>query len=472
MTHPFSKSSSRKKKRKPAPNPSSGSASGTPASSPVKHVTFAPIVTNIPAGRPRVKMPPLPTTPRPSSLVAAPKTGAPPGRMLRAPATPMPTTASAQASGPRVRMPPLPTTPRPSLQGVPKMVQRPGGMLQESSAEPMPLSPEGVPKTAEPVAVQPVRTDLFNKTRRNSVELSGFPVGPARSKLNTDANNAAMEQLYARYYQGGQRVPKPDLNAVYSLMGYGATKYGEVPVTTDEYRQFMQTPNSTINSQKVSDYNAKMAAYKRGDRPTPPTGPSTADEAVKIGDYFHVHNGRYKSPNKKGTARRIIVNVNSQKAGLKVTSGLNDLIKTDPKVAGNLSEYKIYLSQTKKSGPMKHDKLVIYYSLDPTDPDGSDTIGNKIAAKIQGSVKPEDLDPDVAPFYSNVGQGLAWAEEPKYYVGSMTSSFTTERSKIVKQVIASNAKIGSKEEFIAKVDEAMKQAGVDAASPHRHQIAQ
>jgi hypothetical protein len=47
---------------------------------------------------------------------------------------------------------------------------------------------------------------------------------------------------------------------------------------------------------------------------------------------------------------------------------------------------------------MKHDNLVIYNSLDPADPDGSDVVGNKIAAKIYRSIRPEDIDEGFAPF--------------------------------------------------------------------------
>jgi hypothetical protein len=578
MTHPLSKSSSRKKKRKSiASNPSSGSASGTPAGSSVKRVTSAPTVSRIPAAGPRVWMPNLPATPRPSSLVAAPKTVQRPGRPLRAPAEPMPLTGvpktvaapgrplrapaeltpSAQGAGPRVRMPNLPATPRSSLlvaapktvkrparplqapaealslEGAPKTVKRPARPLQ-APAEAMPLEgvpktgpvrggrlrapavtvpPEGVPKTgpvrggrlrapavtvppegipgrplrvpveptqsAEPLSVPPTRTfDLLNKTRRKSVELSarvpGSAVGAERSRKNAAANAKAMGDLYKLYYRSdGNRLPNAKVNAVYNLMGTGKTNYGKAPVTARDFRRFMETPNTTINGQKVSDYRARMRAWEAGDKSTPPpTGPKTEAESVQNGDYFHVHNGSYQRPNKKGTARRIIVNVNTQKAGLKVTAGLNALINADPKVAANLSEYKIYLSQKEISGPMKHDKLVIYYSVDPTDPDGSDTIGNRIAAKISSSIKPADIDQGFAPFYSNIAPGLAWAEEPKYYVSTMGGSFTTTRSEIIKKVIADSPVIRSKEEFIKKVNDSLNAAGVDETSPHRHQVAQ
>ena len=524
MTHPFGKLSSRKKKRKPP-----AKAQGSSASE--KQVSFAPAVSHIPVRRVAVVEPPAASAA--SSLGRVGKVVMRPDGPLRSPASSAsPSSVPKTVKGPGKPLPPPPPVPG-SLRRVPKVVkgaddipppppperldgvsddipppppplERVPKVVKDADEIPPPPPPErlddipppppsddeipppppppepglqGVPKTvklpAAPVGVRPVRGDLLNKTRRKSVELSGFPVGDERSQRNADANNAAMERLYTQYYGlGGRKVPGADLGAIYGLMGKGKTKYGEVPVSDADFQRFLQTPNTKINGQKVSAYRKALKEYQEGASATEPTGPKTEAESVEDGDYFHVHNRKYQSPDKTGRARRIIVNVNTQKAGLKVAAGLNDLIAKDPKVAGNLSEYKIYLSKTATSKQMKHDKLVIYYAVDPADPDGSDTIGNKIAAKINGSIKPEDIDEGFAPFYSNIAPGLAWAEEPKQYVGSMSGSFTRTRSDVIKQVIKSNPVIRSKEEFIAKVNAALDAAGVEADSPHRHQLAQ
>lgn len=495
MTHPLvgGKSPSRKKKRKPVTAGHSGSASATPASAPAKQVTFAPTVGHVPVRRVAIVEPPPPTATR--KLPGASKVVAKPGEPLRprsGAVSPPPVPDRVPAPRRLAPMRPIapdrvednpdevPPPPPPPEESAPR---RPRQSADDVPPPPPPPPPEpepleGVPKTVKLpealVAVRPVRTDLLNKTRRKSVELLGAPIGDARTKLNIDANNAAMADLYNTYYgPGGQKRPGVSLDALYNKMGTGKTDYGKVPVTDQDFAAFLKTPNTQINGQKVSAYNKALKEFQAGKTTVAPKGPADENESVKKGDYFHVHNLRAdRKQDLKGRARRIIVNVNSQKAGLKVASGLNSLISSDPAVRKNLREYKIYLSKTPTSGPMKHDKLVIYYALDAGDADGTDTVGNRIAAKINTSVKPDDIDQGFAPFYSNVAPGLAWAEEPKYAVSSMSGSFTSTRSDIIKKVISSNATIASKEDFIKKVNEALDAAGVEPTSPHRHQVAQ
>ena len=347
-------------------------------------------------------------------------------------------------------VPPPPSSP-PPVSDMPSSV--PSRVRARAVVKDVPSESDVPPPPPPPVDVRPTRTDLLNKTRRKSVELSGSPVGEARSKLNAAANKAEMERLYAKFYgNDGRKLPKADVSTLYNEMGTGKTSYGEVPITDADFDAFMSTKIGKITGQK-----------------------GEPKDTVGKGDYFHVHNDKYRIPKdgqgRKGRARRIIVNVNSQKAGLKVTEGLNELINADPKVAKSLSEYKIYLSKSKITKNMKYDKLVIYYTADPTDPDGVDDVGNRIATKLNSSIKPADVEKGFAPFYSNIAPGLAWAEEPKQYVTGLTGSFTRTRSNVIASVINKNPVIRSKEDFIAKVNQAMDDAGVDAAAPHRHQVA-
>jgi hypothetical protein len=114
---------------------------------------------------------------------------------------------------------------------------------------------------------------------------------------------------------------------------------------------------------------------------------------------------------------------------------------------------------------------VVYYALGKDSGNGSDDVGDRIASAIEGAVKPEDIGADFAPFYSRVGAGIAWAEEPKYMVtGRKGGSFTETRSNIIADVITTNQNVASKEEFIAKVGGALKAANVDPVSPHRHVV--
>lgn len=192
------------------------------------------------------------------------------------------------------------------------------------------------------------------------------------------------------------------------------------------------------------------------------------------GDYFHVHNQlRDKNMAKTGRARRIIVNVKSQQAGLKVAQAMNGLF-TDPVTRRYMSEYKIYLSSSDKDADreknVKHDKLVIYYNAADAGPDGADAVGDRIVEAIQGSVTRDDIDESFAPFYSRISPGVAWAEEPKYYVPKLGGSFTTTRSDIIGSVIKRKQQFANKEAFFHEVDLALIDNQVDPLRPHRHLV--
>jgi len=172
--------------------------------------------------------------------------------------------------------------------------------------------------------------------------------------------------------------------------------------------------------------------------------------------------------NIKGRARRIIVNVKTQEAALDVAKRLSDLYQDD-EVSPFIREYKVYLSsRPTPAADVKHDKLVVYYALAPGNDDSSDDVGNQIAAAIQQVVKPEDIDTEFAPFYSRVGPGIAWAEEPKYFVDELKGSFTSTRRDIIAQVIKDNPDVASAEAFRVLVDRALETAKVDPERPHRH----
>lgn len=305
-----------------------------------------------------------------------------------------------------------------------------------------------------------------------------------RYRQNEAANKEALEKIYNYYYANGRRMSKDQqLKRLYGLMGKGSAGYVRKPLTSEQWQAFKAQPNARINGQNVSAYRQAWAdhhaAYDKwstddsdtGPAPTPPPGPEDNDESIAAGDYFHVHNQlRDKGIDPKGRARRIIVNVKTQEAGLKVAGAMNGLF-TDPVAGPNLREYKIYLSgsdeEADKNKQVKHDKLVIYYAAADSD-DGSDAVGDRIVEAIDGSITKDDVDESFAPFYSRISPGIAWAEEPKQYVERLKGSFTRTRSDIIASVITRKAQIPTKEEFFQLVDLALIDKQVDPLRPHRH----
>lgn len=320
------------------------------------------------------------------------------------------------------------------------------------------------------------------KTKRTLAEALVPMNDEERYALNKRENDAALNNIYDQFYNrntGGRLDLNGRLNKIYGMMGTGTSEYMRTAITHDEFLAFNRRDGAVwTNSQKVSAYEKALKAWtdwpkldptKRAQtRPPKPVGPKTADEAVKLGDYFHVHNLKKAAKlDQKGKARRIIVNVKSQEAGLNVARAVQGLF-TDQDAGPYLKEYKIYLSETaKESAKAKYDKLVIYY-VRKDDDSGGDLVGDKIVNAITGSIGPDDVDQGFAPFYSRITPGIAWAEEPKFYVESLPNSFTRTRSNIITDVISKHPSVKDPAAFIRLVGEALKTAGVDPDRPHRH----
>ncbi|GIH92344.1 T3SS effector HopA1 family protein [Planobispora siamensis] len=308
-----------------------------------------------------------------------------------------------------------------------------------------------------------------------------------RYDLNRQAARQTLDQIYDQYYDaatGLKRPPGALQKSIYNLMGKAPSDYAKVPITDLQWRAFKAQPNATVVSQGVGNarqewerYWHELARYRSSwDRfnpfaaaPTPPAGPEDNEQAILRGDYFRVHNQNGDSSNKKRRMRRIIVNVNSQEAGLRVARALNGLF-TDPVTAKHFWQYKIYLSR--KPGmagrPIKHDKLVLYYGLADPDDTSSDPVGDKIVDAIDRAIRPEDVGEGFAPFYSRISPGIAWAEEPKAFVSALKRSFTRTRAEIIAEVVRTHPHIDDKDEFERLVYAALEQARVDPERPHRH----
>ncbi|MFB9890637.1 T3SS effector HopA1 family protein [Planobispora takensis] len=356
------------------------------------------------------------------------------------------------------------------------MSTRPPG-LPPWTAKSGPLRLEGPSGPPEPLG--PSRPAVRPRPRRR-LEFGVALSDQERYALNRQAARETLDEIYDSYYdeRTGRKWPPNTLQKnIYNLMGKAGSDYAKTPITRAQWKEFKRQPNATVISQRVQEYQGELAAYEEGQRhkpdpsarpPKPPVGAGSNEEALVRGDYFRVHNANADSSQRARRMRRIIVNVNSQAAGLEVARSLNELF-TDKEMGRHLWQYKIYLSRLSQPGKrLKHDKLVIYYGLaDPKDM-SSDPVGDKIVAAINRSIRAEDVGEGFAPFYSVVSPGIAWAEEPQAFVSALTRSFTKTRARIISGVVQSNPVIPGKAAFEKLVYEALEQARVDPERPHRH----
>jgi hypothetical protein len=318
-------------------------------------------------------------------------------------------------------------------------------------------------RTVDAVQIRQARkgTILSNRPlpvrNKRDVRDRSAPLTPARREaLLAPANLPALKTIYERFYPGGRRIEgrklDNELDAIYGILGDGPGDYTRTPVDNSDFAKFKATPSAVA---KVTSQSER-----------------SLDDALQQGDYFHVENKnapeyRMSSDGKKGLlerrARRIIVNVNSQKAALAVADNLTGLYR-DGTVSPYIRDYKVYLTKT-ASSTAKKDKLVIYYRL-PDDGD-DDRVGSTIVRTIARSADPSAFVDDFAPFYSRVDKGIAWSEEPKYY-DVKGSSFTESREIILKELIEKTGQSPSLEHFVGLVGQAFADSLVDPEKPHRH----
>ncbi|MFI6323643.1 T3SS effector HopA1 family protein [Nonomuraea sp. NPDC050556] len=318
-------------------------------------------------------------------------------------------------------------------------------------------------------------------------DLLPHPDDQARYDLNRKSARTTLDEIYDQYYNGmtGRRRSSDEVErSIYSLMGTARSDYAKVPISDAQWKSFNAQKNATIVAQGVGNSRAAWQKYRHDlarynsswdkynpfvSAPVPPKGPENNEQAIARGDYFRVYNANGDSRNKKGRMRRIIVNVNSQKAGLNVADALNKLF-VDPVTAKHFWQYKIYLSKKPGLGGalIKHDKLVLYYGLADPEDTSSDPVGDRIVDAISGAIGKDDVGEGFAPFYSRVSPGIAWAEEPKAFVDALKRSFTRTRAEIIQGVIKKKEVIGDKDEFERLVYEALEKAKVDPERPHRH----
>jgi hypothetical protein len=313
-----------------------------------------------------------------------------------------------------------------------------------------------------------------------------------RDRVRLDAesnpNRPALKAIYEEFYANGVRknndaaLAKHLKDKLYFMMGYSNADYIKENVSSEDFDKFLKLPNADVNSQtlmfgKIAAHKAwrtAMAQWNQQPTGEPPVEPSLTQtpeekqDVLEQGDYFYVQNRGAGGAVRKQPQRRIVVNVGSQQAALKVSEALGGLFG-DPAVSPHLKEFKVYLNNADtKPTTVKRDKLVVYYSPDPDASTDDDTIGNRIAETIEDAVNPEDVGGEFAPFYARIGKSTAWAEETEAFVQALKGSFTQTREALINKVITRNPKPTDLDTFIREVGKAFQANWIDPEAPHTH----
>ena len=303
-----------------------------------------------------------------------------------------------------------------------------------------------------PIA-QPARPGLSRTAQ--VVQRAAASNDDARYQQNYRRIATALGQIYEWFYPDGDRDAARAAHAssfIYRMLGY-------------EQSDYLGTPLANLGGLLAADDKdySVTRQVKKG---------SGADKTVRGTDlnkpnYYHVHNSHYVKPEGvPRNARRIVANVATQQDTMRVFERLVALFRSGGAEASHIKEFKVYVGNADKT-VIKKDKLVVYYDY-VAGPGGADSVGDAIVALVQsaGATFGEDL----APFYSAVAPGIAWAEEPKFHseAKEMQGSFTRTRASVITAVVAANARVATLPQFIELVTAAFAGFGIDLRRAHRH----
>ena len=344
----------------------------------------------------------------------------------------------------------------------------------------IPSTAQGTQNTPAPTPMEITKRDLLTVplTDRDRVRLD------AESNPNRPALKAIYEEFYANSGRknSDEALKKQLKDKLYFMMGYSSADYIKDNVSGTDFDDFLKLPNADVNSQalmfsKIEAHKAwrkAMSQWKQqptGEPPVEPALTQTPEEkqaVLKKGDYFYAQNHGAGEAVKNQPQRRIVVNVGSQQAALKVSKALSGLF-AEPAISPHLKEFKVYLNNADtKPTTVKRDKLVVYYSPDPDASTEDDTVGNRIAETIEDAVDPSDVGGEFAPFYARIGKSTAWAEETEAFVQALKGSFTQTREAIINKVITKNPKANDLDTFIREVGRAFQASWIDPEAPHTH----
>jgi hypothetical protein len=308
---------------------------------------------------------------------------------------------------------------------------------------------------------------LVTKTKRQRLT----PPPGAEPEARSDRSQpdwTTLTDIYKSFYDdGGKRKKTPHDKEVYAKLGTGGTEYAQAPASLQDLEALRKIPYASVNSQElqVLDHQRQKAAGRELKRPEDQSSDQLKSQLEK-GDYFYLRNKGYT----QGEAeRRIAVNVGTQSAALKVANTVGGLF-SDKTISPHLKDAKVYLTQD-RTKPVKHDKLMVYYSPDHTESGDEDTIGNRIVTQIESAVDPKDAVSTFAPLYSPIGKSTAWTEELQTFLKGderIKDSFTQTLAGVITTVISKNSKGMTFDQFISKLKESLERRRIDPEAPHRH----
>jgi hypothetical protein len=309
-------------------------------------------------------------------------------------------------------------------------------------------------------------------------------------------NAEFLKNLYPTYYRTNKKVRgqrRSDYAKKLDRVGSGGTttvggrlysKLGKAP-KADYLNQPIDL--TTFNRWVASNAKYWIDSQERYDIPSEPNAreqhkpkqskhaKETGESALKAGDYFHVYNKSADTTAKKGAAlkgaaRRVIVNVATQNDAFQTAQALTKLFEPTgdaDDISPWIREFKVYLSNNPTTSEIKKDKIVVYYRIPGGAQPGPDTVGDRIVEAVWNAVPKSSLISEFAPFYAQVGPGIAWAEEAKYH-SNLRGSFTQSRTALIAAVIHENATVATPAEFIRLVDDKFRANNVDPDRPAQH----
>ncbi|MET7328244.1 T3SS effector HopA1 family protein [Nonomuraea sp. NPDC005650] len=291
-----------------------------------------------------------------------------------------------------------------------------------------------------PAQTQQAITPTFRPTPmlRRAVQL---PEPPFADKLKAD--KAFITLQYSSFYDNSGRRRDDYANAL--SKNYVEMSYFDSPYMMNPSKRSVMNPYIDLERQGLIGLESQ-------DSPWP--------QALASGDYFHFTNNRRNPSPQNGVRRRIVVNAWSQDSALQVADAMLTQFD-DPSVSPFISKFKVLMSFKAMEPVTKADKIVIYYTTDATDPT-TDRVGEQIVDTLTGTIPANHLDARLAPFYSVITQGIAWADE------AGGASFTTRRDEVMQEVVEENPRLTSETAFYNAVLAKFSQKNVDPSNTHQY----
>ncbi|MBO3746179.1 hypothetical protein J5X84_08905 [Streptosporangiaceae bacterium NEAU-GS5] len=287
-----------------------------------------------------------------------------------------------------------------------------------------------------------------------------------RQKANAERDRKFVQDLYKDLFVDGRLTMSPgDVSSyVYNKLAFSDPGYLAVPITDDDVANLI-IASSGKNFEVLSQLEEMDKIDLR--------------DALEQGDYIALDNKAYPGihSTQERRERRLIVNVTTQQAALRITHALAPLFDS-PDVYQFFKQVKVFVStQPDSSYHVKNDKLVVYYDLGPERADGTDFVGDRLVDTINGAIGTDDVDETATPFYSELAPAIAWAEDPKDFIPRFSGvSFTKSRAEAIALAVRHAARkaeqsgqtMDNPDDLLGLIQLAFVFYGINPVRPNRH----